>query len=349
MVNWHDPAVLEKEYLAVLKLNHVVAGIYIWETMFTLGFELDVLRGKRPYRRTIWVGHNVMPRSSPPPKSKQLYLGTRYTALLAFIVYFIDIDSSVILPCQLVTTTSYVRVPHSITHFATAIECDFDPRRIAIWDRNIFVSLLVIGTWLGDLGLNIYGSFELRATYDPTVETCNLLDFRKILVNVVCILVVDVVLLMSMLIGLLRYSHRNSTGLWHLLYQQCIIWLFLAAIADVPLLVFISLNLNDAMNDAFSAVTVSIMSIAAGRMYRSLFEHAFSTEHMPPHVSRITSQYRAPNIHGNIRVTSSHASVFKHTQLEVSPDTSIPMDLDANLPPAPLSPDIEKQAHGRSN
>ncbi|KAH9966373.1 hypothetical protein BGW80DRAFT_735714 [Lactifluus volemus] len=225
MVNWHDPAVLEKEYLAVLKLNHVVAGIYIWETMFTLGFELDVLRGKRPYRRTIW-----------------LYLGTRYTALLAFIVYFIDIDSSVILPCQLVTTTSYV-LRYVSWEFASLL---IALRVIAIWDRNIFVSLLVIGTWLGDLGLNIYGSFKLRATYDPTVETCNLLDFRKILVNVVCILVVDVVLLMTMLIGLLRYSHRNSTGLWHLLYQQCIIWLFLAAIADVPLLVFISLSLNGA-------------------------------------------------------------------------------------------------------
>jgi hypothetical protein len=26
-----------------------------WEFMLTAGFEFDVLRGKRPYRRTIWV------------------------------------------------------------------------------------------------------------------------------------------------------------------------------------------------------------------------------------------------------------------------------------------------------
>ena len=36
---------------------HTDLGVYIfsWETVFTMGFELDVLRGKRPYRWTIWV------------------------------------------------------------------------------------------------------------------------------------------------------------------------------------------------------------------------------------------------------------------------------------------------------
>jgi hypothetical protein len=56
-----------------VKLDHAVAGIYMWvqacieesmmstnnniswETVFTAGFELDVLRGKRPYKWTIWV------------------------------------------------------------------------------------------------------------------------------------------------------------------------------------------------------------------------------------------------------------------------------------------------------
>jgi hypothetical protein len=61
---------------ALAKLNHAIAGLYMcvfnfirrtartdirvennlsWETVFTAGFELDVLRGKRPYRWTIWV------------------------------------------------------------------------------------------------------------------------------------------------------------------------------------------------------------------------------------------------------------------------------------------------------
>jgi hypothetical protein len=59
--------------VALTRLNHVLAGIYMyvptwmpppmmstynkfsWETVFTASFELDALRGKRPYRWTIWV------------------------------------------------------------------------------------------------------------------------------------------------------------------------------------------------------------------------------------------------------------------------------------------------------
>jgi hypothetical protein len=40
------------------------------------------------------------------------------------------------------------------------------------------------------------------------------------IVNGVGMLVVDVVLLLTMLIGLLRRSDENPTGIWKLLYQQ---------------------------------------------------------------------------------------------------------------------------------
>ena len=60
----------------------------------------------------------------------------------------------------------------------------------------------------------------MDASYDPTLETCTTLKTHRGLTNVVAVLVVDVVLLIIMLIGLLRSAHRNSTGIWYLLYQQ---------------------------------------------------------------------------------------------------------------------------------
>ena len=49
-------------YMFVFAFNHRTACVLIlryndasWEFMITAGFELDVLRGKRPYRWTIWV------------------------------------------------------------------------------------------------------------------------------------------------------------------------------------------------------------------------------------------------------------------------------------------------------
>ncbi|KAI0257337.1 hypothetical protein BJV78DRAFT_1161825, partial [Lactifluus subvellereus] len=49
----------------------------------------------------------------------------------------------------------------------------------------------------------------------------------------------------SMLIGLLRHAHSSSTGIWYLLFQQCIIWLSLTCIAEVPVVVGVFLPLDN--------------------------------------------------------------------------------------------------------
>lgn len=56
--------------------------------------------------------------------------------------------------------------------------------------------------------------------YSPIVDTCIVSHTHRGLVNAVGILVADVVLLLTMLIGLLGHAHRSSTGIWKLLYQQ---------------------------------------------------------------------------------------------------------------------------------
>ncbi len=82
--------------------------------------------------------------------------------------------------------------------------------------------------------------------------SCVILHTHTALINAPGVLAVDVVLLLAMLIGLLR--HRNSVGIWKLLYQQvtpdnlsvsrpilssfqCIIWIVLALIAEIPVVV----------------------------------------------------------------------------------------------------------------
>jgi len=94
MVNRQEPALVLKDYIALIKLNHVIAGIYIWETLLTVDFEFDVIRRKRPYRWTIWI-----------------YLGTRYTGLLAFICLFIVMDGPRI-SCESVMIPFFARVQY---------------------------------------------------------------------------------------------------------------------------------------------------------------------------------------------------------------------------------------------
>jgi hypothetical protein len=88
--------------VVLLKLDHTLAGIYIWEIAFTMGFELEILRGKRPYRWTIW-----------------LYLGTRYVGLASFIVFFIDTDGGKV-PCHPLIVANYT-LPYISWAFASLI------------------------------------------------------------------------------------------------------------------------------------------------------------------------------------------------------------------------------------
>ena len=88
-----------------------------------------------------------------------------------------------------------------------------------------YKDLTMVRSFMGILILDSsnWGSRKLQqvhGTYNPIINSCIFLHTHNGLVNAFGILVVDVVLLLTMLIGLLRDAHRSSIGIWKLLYQQ---------------------------------------------------------------------------------------------------------------------------------
>jgi hypothetical protein len=61
---------------------------------------------------------------------------------------------------------------------------------------------------------------QAEASFNPVVNACVVTKTHNALANALAVLVADMVLLVTMLIGLLRHASRRSTGLWKLLYQQ---------------------------------------------------------------------------------------------------------------------------------
>ncbi|KAI9439563.1 hypothetical protein H4582DRAFT_1536206 [Lactarius indigo] len=266
MVDWHDPALMSREFLALTKLLHALAGLYIWETVLTAGFELKVLRGKKPYRWTIW-----------------LYLGTRYTTFLTFILFFVQNDSGGKVSCRpfIIANCALSYVSWGFASLIIVL------RIIAIWNRNTVVSSIALSLWLVGLGISTRTLALIEPKYDPDLKTCVFLKTHNMISAAVTILAVDLMLLAIMLMGLLRHAHRSSTGIWYLLYKQCIVWMVLAAVAEIPPVVFLILNLNDAWNQMLFGVGITMMSIGAARMYRSLSKHGSLTEYSsdPPQFS----------------------------------------------------------------
>ncbi|KAK0447327.1 hypothetical protein EV421DRAFT_1901439 [Armillaria borealis] len=125
-----------------------------------------------------------------------------------------------------------------------------------------------------------------ETAWDLASRTCIAKNTAENALNCITTFVTDFVLLLSMLSGILRT--KNDQSLWRLLYRQGVVWTALATVAEVPELVryfssaallvdtklpwkiFLNLNLNDPMNLMFQPVAMTILNIAATRLYRDL-------------------------------------------------------------------------------
>ncbi|KAI0056988.1 hypothetical protein BV25DRAFT_1920530 [Artomyces pyxidatus] len=272
MVNWQDPALLLKDYrtclfygsrylrvlhpgivaVAVIKLDHVLGGIYMWEIVTSLDYEWSIVAGKRPYGWTLWV-----------------YLLCRWSALIAWAILFGGLDSSAPINCEAWNSSFYSFAFISLGSASFLIVL----RIYAIWDKSLPIMVIAVAVWLASVALNIRGIAVGRSVYNPTTASCLNLDTNSSFANAVGILASDVILLLLMLAGLIRARTARKFGLWKLLFHQGVAWLSIAAIAEVPTVVFVALNLNDAWNLMFQPVELLILVVGATRMYRSLTDY----------------------------------------------------------------------------
>ncbi|KAF8259719.1 hypothetical protein EI94DRAFT_1790375 [Lactarius quietus] len=265
MVNFQNSVVVEKDYQTLVKFWHVVHGIFIWEFFSTLDYELSVIRGHRPYRWTIWV-----------------YSLTRASTLIAVVLNIIGLDTTNPINCKLWLIFQLI-----FAYLAAISAASFLMvlRIIAVWDRNRIAMAIAMSAWSTNVAFLIHGVTQLHSTWVPTQTVCAVRNVEGSKYNILVTFITDVVLLLTMLVGLLRLG-QDGTTLGMFLWRQGLIWLFLATMAEVPPAVLISLNLNDPFNLMFQAPALVVMSIAATRMYRSL------TEFTSPSGSFYTSQIR---------------------------------------------------------
>ena len=61
---------------------------------------------------------------------------------------------------------------------------------------------------------------QVKPAFNPLVNACIVVNTHEGLTNSIAVLAADIVLLLTMLIGLLRHANKNPSGVWNLLYQQ---------------------------------------------------------------------------------------------------------------------------------
>jgi len=234
MVDFRNPAVIARDALVVDKFWHTVSGLYIWEYFTTLEYEWSILRGRRPYRWTIWV-YSLARLSTLVGISFVISLSFLSTAAASLLIVL---------------------------------------RIIAIWNRKKLAVGISLAVWGCNVGFLIQGAARIRSGWVFASRTCVPLNTESSKPTLIVMLVTDVTLLLIMLIGLLRLRHHLSSmfGLTRLLWRQGLIWLLIATVVEVPPVVFIVLNLNAPFNVMFQPPAWITMVIAATRMHRSLVD-----------------------------------------------------------------------------
>ncbi|KAI9508998.1 hypothetical protein F5148DRAFT_1283412 [Russula earlei] len=274
MVNFQDPVVVVKDFLALINFWHVVKGLFVWEFFTNLDYEWDIIRGRRPFRWTIWV-----------------YSVARISTLAAVFISFVTLDVTAPINCQIFSYTGIAAASLLIVI-----------RVVAVWNRNRIVVVIAAALWLADIVTIIIGmsrpiallsrmssiSFktpfhlQLRAVYFPLRKTCVVLNTHVNTLNILFTLGIDILFLLIMLVGLfdMRRTEGGTFGIGRLLWNQGVLWLVIATIAEFPPTIFMLLNLNGVVHST-SFLGWSRLSIAATRMYRSLTDF----------VSRSTNMY----------------------------------------------------------
>jgi len=188
------------------------------------------------------------------------------------ITNMIGFDASRPLNCQLWLTFTLTTAYAAVATASLLIVI----RVIAIWNRNKIVNAIAMSAWVANVACIIQAIVRLRSTWSPTSRTCVVSNSTDTKINIIVTLATDIVLLLIMLVGLLRWRFREggASSLTRFLWTQGLIWLLLATIGHVPAAVFVSLDLNAPFNLMFGASTVTTVSIAATRMYRTLIDYS---------------------------------------------------------------------------
>ncbi|KAH9964960.1 hypothetical protein BC827DRAFT_1374802 [Russula dissimulans] len=285
---------------AAVKFWHVVGGLYFWEFFSTLDYEWSAIRGRRPWRWTMWV-----------------YSLTRVSALLATILLMVCINKESPSICKVVPLTHYVSIlsDDSCLRRQGAYYCAFAPfqslaylgfaaatllivlRIVAIWNKNKAVVRIAIGLWITNVAFLIQGrslslptnmspkqtrfvtgAIRLRFAWFTDPKECLVQSVKSFQLSLIVALITNIVLLLTVIVGLLRlrYSGGGSFGLQRFLWNQGIVWFLLAIVAEVPPVVFI-LNMNVEVNLMFQIPSPIVMSIVASRMHRGLTDYATET------------------------------------------------------------------------
>ncbi|KAF8609520.1 hypothetical protein BDV93DRAFT_602180 [Ceratobasidium sp. AG-I] len=316
MINWSDPVNIAAQAQAFVQVLLVLLGLYAWEVLNTMRFDYNLLVKWRDFKWPMAV-----------------YFICRYSLLIALIMLNVASSVTYMLNCQVLYTVIQLLGNVAIGTSSALLML----RAIAIWSRNLYVTLGFLFFALGHWAILFLGVISVRADWNATASVCVVTGTTTTLLRLVYgyTMAFDLMVLVVSTAGLLRSGgSKGSSDLWKLLFRDGIAYFAVAFVGNAIASVFTILHLNAAMDIMFTVPAATFSTIVACRAVRRLFEWAHQDVYVHSHSRSAAPPPRKVEAQPGVQITMETYTAqvadmgnFYHVDGPVRPT---PIDLEQN-------------------
>ncbi|KAJ3832805.1 hypothetical protein F5878DRAFT_547618 [Lentinula raphanica] len=322
MPDWSSQGEVQLDAEALLKLTHVLMGVYVWEWFLTIDFDWELITGKRPFRWPI-----------------AFYFANRYLLFFALIGILISFDTTTKLNCQAIYVFNQLAGNASVG----LASINLSLRTLAVYGNSrllaVILAIAILGHWSlilqggpSDSNLcireraplittTILAGVLLRAVWNDQSHQCVIVFTNNTVLAATLIYTMVLDLFVFLLNAHKLYPRKGSLSsmgesrLGRLLFGDGLVYFFIAFLSNLLATVFMLLNLNSIMTVIFNVPAAICSTIVACRVVRRLSAFtAGGPEMLIPAVSMLhaTSGCNHHDIESGVRV---QMETYTHTEM----------------------------------
>jgi len=314
MVNWQDPAEIQRDAEVFAKLIFSFFGLYLWELFMTCDFEWSLITRRRQFRLPLIF-----------------FFLCRYCMLFALIGLILSLSITTRVDCKALFTFNSWVGNMAILCASTSLML----RTIVLWSRKLSVviplGVLCVGHWV----LLWRGMFNVKAEWNEEAQACMVSAADPVLLNATFFFTMgfDFVILAFTAVALFM-KHSARTDLWRLLIQDGLGYFLISFTCNCIPAVLAVLDLNTIMNVIATIPAATITAIASCRAVIRLLEFSSGDVFVQGKTGLISKAHKTtrPEIH----VTTEHITMgeFDSPTRSPSDDQALGHKTPINFPPS---------------
>ncbi|OCH84473.1 hypothetical protein OBBRIDRAFT_839673 [Obba rivulosa] len=245
MVDWTSTVVEAKDGEVWDRLMHAMFGLYVWELVISMNFDLDYIRGKRRFRWPLIF-----------------YFANRYSLLFSYIGIRVD--------CQALYTYTDLFGNMSVGF----VSINLSLRTMAVWRMSLYVVVPLVLLILGHWSLLLHGLVKaewidgMGCAITRTENTILAASF----IYAMCL---DLIVLALTAWGLTyQTGHRASSPIASLIFKDGLIYFIIAFFADLVAVIFMLMNLSPIMSVIANVPVATLTTVVACRVVRRLANYS---------------------------------------------------------------------------